>query len=97
MHWFKIYLVMSFKYLSQEFSVDLLELVKQKRIYPYKYMDSFKTFSEDKLPDRCEFFSFLKDECISEKDYLHAVKVGNKFKTNAMGDYHDHHLKTFCY
>ena len=38
-------------------------------------MDSFKTFSEDKLPDRCEFFSFLKDECISEKDYLHAVKV----------------------
>ena len=75
MHWFKIYQIMSFKYLSQEFSVDLLELVKQKRVYPYKYMDSFKTFSEDKLPDRCEFFSFLKDECISEKDYLHAGKV----------------------
>ena len=58
MHWFKIYQIMSFKYLSQEFSVDLLELVKQKRVYPYKYMDRFKTFSEDKLPDRCEFFSF---------------------------------------
>ena len=24
-------------------------------------MDSFKKFSEDKLPDRCEFYSSLKD------------------------------------
>ena len=30
-------------------------------------MDSFKKFSEDKLPDRSEFFGSLKDECISEK------------------------------
>ena len=33
-------------------------------------MNSFKKFSEDKLPDRFKFFSSLKDECISEKDYL---------------------------
>ena len=37
-----------FKYLSQEFSGDLLELVKQKGVYPYEYMDSFKTFSDNK-------------------------------------------------
>ena len=30
-----------FKYLSEEFSGDLLELVKQIRVYPYEYMDSF--------------------------------------------------------
>ena len=35
---------MDFKYLSQEFSSDLLELVKQKRVYPYRYMDSFNFF-----------------------------------------------------
>ena len=29
-----------------------------------------KKFSEDKLPDRSNFFSSLKYECISEKDYL---------------------------
>ena len=29
-------------------------------------MGSFKRFSEDKLPDRCKFYSSLKDECISE-------------------------------
>ena len=82
-----------FKCFSQEFSGDLLELVRQKGVYPYDYMASFKKFSEDKLPDRCEFFSFLKDECISEKDYLHGVNIRNKFKMNTMSNYHDHCLK----
>ena len=45
-------------------------LLKQKGVYPYKYMDSFKNFSENKLPDRPEFYNSLKDECINEKDYL---------------------------
>ena len=56
-----------FKYLSEEFSSDLLELVKQKAVYPYEYMGSFKKFFDEKLPDRCKFFSSLKDRCISEK------------------------------
>ena len=56
-----------FKYLSQEFSGEFLGLVKQKGVYPYEYMDSFKTFSENKLPDKCKFFSSLKDVSISEK------------------------------
>ena len=30
-----------FKCLSKEFSGEFLELVKQKRVYPYEYMDSF--------------------------------------------------------
>ena len=40
-----------FKYLCQEFIDELQELVKQKGIYPFEYMDSFEKFSEDKLPD----------------------------------------------
>ena len=56
-----------FKYLSEEFSDEFLELVKQKGVYPYEYMNSFKKFPEDKLPDRSKFFSSLKDECITEK------------------------------
>ena len=36
-----------FKYLSEEFSGKFLELVKEKGVYPYEYMGSFKTFSED--------------------------------------------------
>ena len=82
-----------FKYLSQKFCSHLLELVKQKGVYPYEYMDSFKTFYEDKLPNRFEFFSSLKDECISEKDHLHANNVGNVFKINDLGNYYNLYLK----
>ena len=57
-------------------------------------MGSFKKLSADKQLDRCEFFNSLKDGCISEKDYLHAIDVWIVFKMNAMGDYHDLYLKT---
>ena len=72
----------------------MLELVKEKGVYPFEYMDSFKRFSENKLPDRSQFFSSLKDECVSEKDYLKAVDIWNVFKMNTVGDYHDLYLKT---
>ena len=57
-------------------------------------MDSFKKLFDDKVPDRCEFFSSLKDECIKQKDYLHAIDVWIMFKMKTMGDYHDLYLKT---
>ena len=82
-----------FKYLLQEFSGDLPELVKQKEVYPYEYMDSFNKYSENKLPERCGFYSSLKDECISEKDYSQAINVWNVFKMNTIGNYHDLYLK----
>ena len=71
--------------LSEEFSGEFLRLVKQKGVYPYEYRVSFQKFFEDKLPDKCEFFSSLKDRCVSKKDV---------FKMNTMGDYHDLYLKT---
>ena len=46
------------------------------------------------IDDRCGFYSFLKDGCISEKDYSHAPNVWNKFKMKSLGDYHDLYLKT---
>ena len=56
-------------------------------------MYSFKKFFEDKLPDRYKFFSSLKDECLSEKDYLKVNNIWNMFKMNTIGDYHDLYLK----
>ena len=55
-------------------------------MYSYEYMDSFKKFSEAKLHDRCEFYSYLKDEYISERDYLHTINVWNTLKRKARGD-----------
>ena len=62
-----------FQCLSQELRGDLLKLVKRKGVYPYEHMDSLEKFSEDKLPYRSDIFSSLKDECVSEKDYLYAT------------------------
>ena len=63
-------------------------------MHPYECMDSFEKFFVDKLPDKCEFFSSLKDRCISEKDYFKAINVWTVVKLNTVGDYHDLYLKT---
>ena len=70
-----------FKYLTEEFGSKNLELLKQKDAYPYEYMDSFKRFGEEKLPDKKCFYSSVKDGTtddngekldghISDEDYL---------------------------
>ena len=47
-----------FKNFFQEFSGDLLGLVKQKGVYPFEYRECFNKFLEDKLSVRCDFFYF---------------------------------------
>ena len=93
-----------FQYLTQEFDSKHLEPLKQKDTYPYEYMDSFKRFSEEKLPDKKSFYSSVKDGTtgdngkkidghISDEDYLRCKKMWNEFNMKKMGDYHDHYLK----
>ena len=38
-----------FKYLSQGFDSNVLDLVKQKAFYPYDYISDFKKFKEELL------------------------------------------------
>ena len=93
-----------FKYLTEEFGSKGLVLLKQKDTYPYKYMDSFKRFGEETLPDREYFYSSVKDGTtgdtgekldghISNEDYLMCKKIWDEFNINNMGDYHNHYLK----
>ena len=83
-----------FRYLSKEFLGECLKLVREKGIYPYEYMDSFKRFDECELPSRDAFFSLLKGRSVSEEDYLKAVRVRNVFGIKNLGEYHDLYLKT---
>ena len=83
-----------FKHSSEEFSGEKLKLVKQKGVYPYEYMNSFKRFSEDELPDKSKFFSSLNDSGVNEKEYKKAVNVSKVFKIKHLGEYHDLYLKT---
>ena len=64
-----------FKYLSEKFSGKYLKIVKEKGIYPYEYMNSFKKFNETELPSKSKFFSSLKNDVISEKDYEKAKNI----------------------
>ena len=93
-----------FKYLTEEFGSKNLELLKQKDAYPYEYMDSFKRFGEEKLPDRECFYSSVKegttgdngeklDGHINDEDYLTHKNNWNEFNMKNMGDNHDHYLK----
>ena len=50
-----------FKYLTQDFGSKHLELLKQKDAFLYECMDSFKSYGEEKLPNKKCFYSSLKD------------------------------------
>ena len=93
-----------FKYLVEEFGSENLELLKQKGAYPYEYMDSFKRFSEEKLPDKNFFYSSVKDWTTdnsgeklyghnSHEDYLMCKKIWNEFNIKRIADYHHHYFK----
>ena len=71
-----------------------INLVLQKGVYPYEYMDSFDRFQETELPPIGKFYSSLSDESISKKDYQHAQEVWETFNCENLGDYHDLYLKT---
>ena len=49
-----------FRYLVKEFGSKNLEILKEKGVYPYEYMNSFKRFNEDKLRARKYFFRSTK-------------------------------------
>ena len=83
-----------FKILSSVFSGKQLELVKKKGVYPYEYMNTFKRFKENKLPDKDCFFNSLKDCEISEEEYFRACNVWKVFDIENLGEYHDRYLKT---
>ena len=78
-----------FKYLVEEFGSENLESLKQKRAYPYEYMNNFERFNKEKLPPRKCFFSSttkgtidndskISDGHTSVKDYLAREKIWNK-------------------
>ena len=83
-----------FKYLSEEFSGKYLEVVKEKGIYPYEYLNSFKRFDETELPSKDKFFSSVKNEGITEKGYEKAKNIWNTFGMKTLGEYYDLYLKT---
>ena len=54
-----------FKYLTEEFSSENLELLKEKGVYPHEHMNSFERFEEKELANKeCFFISTKKEKLV---------------------------------
>ena len=83
-----------FKNTSKEFSNNEdFELMTQKGVYPYDYIDNFNRLYEKKLPSKKHFYSKLNETDIEDNQYETAKKVYNHFKCNNIMDYHKLYLK----
>ena len=79
-------------YTSKAFKGKRLNLMLQKGVYPYDFMDSFEKFNQTKLPTKDQFYNILNDQHITDDEYDHAKKVWNTFMIKTMGEYHDLYL-----
>ena len=89
-----------FKYLTSEFSIDKLEILKRKDAYPYEWVDSYEKFKHLSLPEKKYFNSSLRDGKrdkrdghISDEQYQHLQNIWDTFNFNTFEDFHDHYLK----
>lgn len=82
-----------FRLLRQAFPEDW-QLLTQKGIYPYEYIDSLEKLQESSLPPLSSFYSTLTESTPSPADYSRAQKVWNTFGCKTLLDYHDLYLKT---
>ena len=76
-------------YTSKAFKGKRLNLMSQKGVYPYDFMDSFEKLNQMELPTKDQFYSILNDQHITEDEYDHAKKVWNTFMIKTMGECHD--------
>lgn len=64
-----------FREIIHHFSLENINLVIWKGVFPYEYVDSNLKLKETTLPPRSEFYNSLTDNYISKKDYMHACNV----------------------
>lgn len=69
-------------------------LLTQKGIYPYSYMNSWECLLETRLPPISSFYDELKDNNISKKEYKHAKMVWKTFNIQTLQEYTKIYLKT---
>ena len=71
-----------------------LDLLTEKGVYPYDYMNAFDKFSDEQLPSKEQFYSRLAEKDITNDDYNKAKQIWKHFDIQNMGEYHDLYLKT---
>ena len=57
-------------YTSKVFKRKRLNLMSQKGVYPYDFMDSFEKFSQTELLTKDQFYSILNDQHITDDELI---------------------------
>ena len=65
----------------------MVQLVKQKRVLCYDYINKLERLAETALLARAQFYSQLTFEECSEANYACAQRVYDNFKLQTIGDY----------
>ena len=71
-----------------------LNLLTEKGVYPYDYMDNWGRFDECELPPKESFYNELAKTHISDQDYERAKTVWSNFNIRDLGESHDLYLAT---
>jgi len=74
-------------------SDEILELLVQKGVFPYEYLDSFERLNETEYPSFERFYDSLKEKHINEEDYNRGKKLFDYFKCKAFKEYMELYLR----
>ncbi len=79
-------------YHFKEVEDEIIELLVQKGVFPYSYLDSFTKLKETKYPIFEAFYNNLKDTNIEVEDYNRGKKLWDFFKCETLKDYMELYL-----
>ena len=83
-------------YTSKVFKGKRLNLMSQKGVYPYHFMDSFEKFNQMELPTKDQFYSILNDQHITDDEYDYAKKVGRPLRLRQWVNTMTYTLEAMC-
>ena len=69
------------------------EMLSQKGVYPYDWVDDISKLDYKGLPPRINFYNKLTQELITEEEYKHALNVYEALGCKTFKDYHLAYLK----
>ena len=69
-----------FTNMKRFFNEEEMKLIARKGFYPYEFIDEHAKLTYQGLPPKEAFYSKVKLDGISDKDYEHAQNVYNTFK-----------------
>ena len=84
-------------YTSKVFKGKRLNLMSQKGVYPYDFMDIFEKFNQTELPTKDQFYSILNNQHITDDEYDHAKKVWKTLRLRLCVNTMTYTLEATCY